>query len=138
MLLHISHFCNLQELLLLPIRSQRAVIDFLASVLYLREKVGVHIREVTMFLDVSPEFINEGVPALFVSHTFNISSFESSSLLFVCRSSFMPNCILMRYHKIHKSYNCLNWCHINFIVAITYFINHAHKTTILIKDRRTT
>ena len=73
MLLHIPHIRNLQELFLLPI-FQRAVIYFLAGVFHLREQVGVLVRKVMMLLDVGPKFINEGIPAFFVGHTFKLSS----------------------------------------------------------------
>ena len=80
MLLHIPHTRHLQKLLLLPF-FQRAIIYLLASVFHTRQQVRMLIRKMMMFLDVCPKFFDEGVPVLFVGHTFKISSSANASYL---------------------------------------------------------
>lgn len=72
MLLHIPPSGHLHEHCLLP-RLQGAVVNLLARVLHLRQKICMLVRKVMMLNDVSPELINECVPFLFVCHILETS-----------------------------------------------------------------
>ena len=74
MLLHIPHSGNLHEHRLLP-RLQGAVVNHLARVFHLRQKICMFLRKVMMLSDVSLEFINECVPSFFVCHILKICYF---------------------------------------------------------------